>query len=232
MNISESTFREELNSSPWQSNKLEYWSSLFKVCQEKTVEKGDFIYYQGQVQPYIYLLMKGRVAVSLIANDGNERTCMIFTEGSIFGTSTAIEGGPSLLNARANENCKLKYMHRDEFINKVTHDPILSMQVTYTLSNIVKTLANIINDSSFMSAQEQIINYILKLANIFGEDTPMGKKITLKFTHQQMADLIGASRVTVSKVMGHLDKEGILLKIKGLYYVTDVERLEAFLDSF
>lgn len=229
MNDLHNSYLAELNDSPWQINESTYWGPLFKDSTKKIVNKGTIIYSQDEVQPYIYYIEKGRASVSVISEDGKERTYMIYMEGTILGINTVVKEDKALLTTKANEDCILRYMPRKQFLNTVIHNPKLSLQFIYTISNIVQVLTHTIKDNNFMTAEQRVISYIINLVTAFGVDTHLGKKINLKFTHQQMADLIGCSRVTVSKIMSNLDKEGVIKKIQGYHYVKDLHRLDEYL---
>jgi len=173
----------------------------------------------------IYFVRRGRVRSSLFDEDGQEMTILIFTEGTIFGEVSAIEQSPYQVTTTTNTACTLAYLPVAEFLEKVEQSPSLARQLNRSLTQKIIRLASHIKDIALLNSDERVVAYLLKLADTFGVETELGLKIAIPFTHQEMADLIATSRVTVSKVMSLLDKEGILQRIEGYLYIKDKESL-------
>lgn len=211
----------KLNSSPWQVNDNNVWQSLFDGASEKTYKKNTIVYHEGDPLQYIYFIKQGRVRSSVFDNDGQEKTILIFSEGTIFGEVSAIEQGPYQVTTTTNTACTLAYLPYMEFLEKVGNSPLLSKQLYRSLTQKIVRLSAHIKDISFLNSDERVVSYLMKLADTFGEKTEHGLKISISFTHQELADLIAVSRVTVSKVMSLLSKEGIIVRIDGYVFIKD-----------
>lgn len=220
-----SSSTNSFNHSPWQLNQMDVWEALFEDAPVKTLRKNTVVFHQGDPLQSIYFVRRGRVRSSVFDEDGQEMTILIFSEGSIFGEVSAIEQSPYQVTTTTNTACTLAYLPVAVFLEKVEQSPSLTRQLNRSLTQKIIRLASHIKDIALLNSDERVVAYLLKLADTFGVETKLGLKIAIPFTHQEMADLIATSRVTVSKVMSLLDKEGILQRIEGYLYIKDKEAL-------
>ncbi|MEW5919871.1 MAG: Crp/Fnr family transcriptional regulator [Bacillota bacterium] len=207
--------------SPWFRRGVACWEPVFEKCPQKSVRKNSIIFSQEEVNESVYFIHKGRVRLSSFDKNGNEKSIVIVSEGNIIGEVSAKERIPAIVTATAVTDCTLFYMPSDLFSQKVLASPVLSERLILELMYLVRILTGHIRDISFMDASERVVTYLFKLSNNYGLDTPQGRKITIRFTHQEMADLTGTCRVTVSKIMKSLDKSKVIKKIDGHLYILD-----------
>jgi CRP/FNR family transcriptional regulator, cyclic AMP receptor protein len=217
------------HSSPWYSNDLNTWYTLFENAPIKKIRKNTVIIHENEQPQAVYLILEGRVRASMADEQGTEKTLLIYTEGTIIGEVATLEKQPSLITATSNTACTIAYMHHDDFLSKVMKDLQLSQCLAQSFTKKINTLIHHIKDISFMDANERVIAYLLKLVDAFGQKTEKGMKISIRFTHQEMADLVGTSRVTVSKTMSILEKGGIMQKESGYHYIKDTDSLKQWM---
>lgn len=217
--------------SPWFSRGNSCWKPVFEDCPQRSVQKNTIIYSQAELNEYVYFIQKGRVRLSSFDKEGNEKSIVIVSEGNIFGEVSAKEKIPAIVTATAVTDCTLLCMPSELFATKVTASPVLSEKLILELMQMVRILMGHIRDISFMDATERVITYLFKLSTNYGVDTPQGRKITIRFTHQEMADLTGTSRVTVSKIMKALDKAKLIKKIDGHLHILDQSYFRNIVDN-
>ncbi|WP_158736796.1 Crp/Fnr family transcriptional regulator [Alteribacillus sp. YIM 98480] len=230
--VNESTKRTELLyklAPPWYHSRFDDFRSIFTNAPEKTYKKNEIIYVQGDMNHYIYFIVEGRVRMSLFDQAGNEKSVIILNPGSIFGENCALERQPALVTTTTNTPCRIAFIHRNDFLEKIFKDRNLNERLIYNLTGKLNAMIKHIKEISFMNANERIMTYLYKLSEVYGHDTDRGRKITIKFTHQEMADLSGISRVSVSNIMTLLDKAGTISKTDGYYYINNVEHLKEWI---
>lgn len=233
--ISDSVFPSEIESSqlnsPWYLTNFEDWYSLFINAPTKVLNKGTVIFHRGDQLHYVYFIKQGRVKTSISDDNGQEKTILIFSAGSIFGEDAAVENSPYEVTTIANTICTLAYLPYKEFLDKVGRCPSLSMQLNRSLTGKIMRLTHQIKEIALLKSDERVIAYLLKLADTFGVKSDQGIKITISFTHQEMADLIASSRVSVAKIMSALNKDGILERIDGYIYIKSKVALLSWYDK-
>ena len=83
-----------------------------------------------------------------------------------------------------------------------------------------------VRELSFDQAERRIARTLLNLAAQYGRPCPEGVRISIRFTHQDVAGIINTSRITTNKVMKRMEEEGILLKREGRYILRALPALE------
>jgi len=217
--------------SPWYLTNYEDWYSLFTNAPIKILSKDKIIFHRGDPLQFVYFIKQGRIKSSIFDENGQEKTILIYSVGSIFGEDSAVENSPYEVTTTANTDCTLAYMPYKEFLEKVVGCSSLSMQLSRSLTGKVMRLTHQIKEIALLTSDERVIAYLIKLADSFGEKSDQGIKISISFTHQEMADLIATSRVSVAKIMSILNKEGILERIDGYIYIKNKEALLSWYDN-
>ncbi|MFD1708831.1 Crp/Fnr family transcriptional regulator [Siminovitchia sediminis] len=227
MNIFElpSDLHNSIKNSPWYFTDSEDWSEVFKDAPEQSFKKNQIVFCQEETLSFVYLVKEGRVRTSISDDKGQEKTVLIYSEGTIIGGESAVIRSPYLVTAITNNDCRLARIPYERFIQKIEESHRLSIKMSHYLAEMFMRVTYQLKEISFLNSDERVIAHLLKLADRFGRQTEGGVKISIPFTHQEMADLIAVSRVSVSRIMSMLSKEGILERKNGFFYIKDKEAL-------
>lgn len=210
--------------SPWFENKSGDWSSIYRYGIEKTLDANETIYSIGQEASDVYVIKEGRVRLFHTSSDGREKALIIMGEGTIIGDSklqqnhfenaitasktTYIKMEASLFNALLSEKEELLHYYTD-FLNRK-----------------VQTLAVLNLLGAYYDSDMRIRYALFHLANQFGQSGEEGAiKILMQFTQQELADLVGTSRVTVANMMNAFVHQGLIKKEGRAYIIPAIENL-------
>jgi CRP/FNR family transcriptional regulator len=202
------------------------WSRIFTGCPTTTFKKQSVIIESGTLINKVFFIKKGKVKFSIITPDGNEKTIYSLNKGGIFGDIPSIAGHSFYLTATAVSSCTLCYMEPQDFLKVLLSNSSTAVEWIGNQSEIIEYLVEHITDIAFLHKESLVCKYIYRLSLNYGVQTDEGIKIQTKITHQLLAELIGCSRVTVSKIMSKLLKNKIIDKKKGYFYITDLKELE------
>lgn len=95
----------------------------------------------------------------------------------------------------------------------------------------IRLLTSQIEELSFDDAYYRVVDALVHLAEQYGIKTEKGCRIQLKFTHQEMADLTGSCRVTVTNIFRSLSDKKIIKKENGYVIVRDIDKLYRYLET-
>jgi CRP-like cAMP-binding protein len=215
-----------VNYSPWLKIDDYNWDSLTKGKKSLAYKKNDVIYHQQTYTDFVYLVKSGRVRLSIYSKDGREKSLFIADKNCLFGELSAFDNLPNHATAMAVADSEVYHIPKTLFIEclKVDHD--LSLKTIEILARKNRLLAAQIEDLSFNDAYTRVAIALIKLSLSYSSDCSDGNKLEIKFTHQEMANLLGLSRVSVSKIMSDFIKLSILEKKDGYIVLKDVKKLK------
>lgn len=199
---------------------------MFDGYPTVSFKKQSVIIEAGSLINRVFFIKKGKIKFSIITSEGNEKTMYILNKGGIFGDIPAIANHPFYLTATAITSCTLCYMEPQNFLNVILGNRAIAKEWISNQSEVIEYLVEHITDISFLHKESLLCKYIYRLSLNYGIQTEEGIKIQTKITHQLLADLIGCSRVTVSKIMSKFLKNNVIAKKNGYFYITDLDELK------
>jgi len=206
---------------------------LSPYMREQAFSKGSIIFHEGEEGNQIFFIRTGMVCI-YTSNKSKRITLAYLDKGEYFGEMALMQ--PGLLRsatAEAMTAVKVYSLHRTDFQKLVERDRNLPfLLLNYTMERLRKSNQQIY-DLTFLNVQLRIVRKILELGKEFGELKKDGSiRISVKITHQQLADAVGAARETVSKIINELQEKSFI-DIKNKYLIIlQAEQLEALMDEW
>ncbi len=211
--------------SPWMKIESHDWSDLTVHGKLKKFKKDTVLYHQQEYSNYVYVVKSGRVKLSVFSKDGSEKSLTIAEKGAIFGEVAALDNQPNVVRAVTLTDSEIFQIEKEKFKNKIQGNCDLAYKLNHNLIRKIWILTSQIQDLSFKSADVRVIGNLIKLSQKHGINIDDEYKIDVKFTHQEMADLTGLCRVTVSNIMSSLNNQGIIYKKLGYIFIKDMDKL-------
>lgn len=213
------------STSPWVGGNR-HWESVLQHGIPRHLRPGDILYSQGGVAEYFYYLSKGKVRVSISSRDGSEKTLAIHEPGSLIGETSAYDGQPSFSSAVAVTETLVYAFSPSQITSVVRESPEIAHQLIQSLGAKMRVLAAQVSSLTFMDARGRIAYMLLQAT----EAVPMRPGL-IRLTHQDVANLTGVSRVTVTNLLNDLQGEGIIGKSRSCIWVKDAARLRRCLNN-
>ncbi|SFD64647.1 Crp/Fnr family transcriptional regulator [Bacillus sp. UNCCL81] len=195
------------------------WAAIpfLEIGKELSFSRENILFQQDEKHPFVYLVLEGRIRIYLLSPNGSERHLYIVGPGNIIGESNVWAEEVYGYNASTSSSARALRIPKPAFHDIVMRDPMLIQKVLRSLSNKQSALLLQTKLMSFSDIGERVLTMLRQLASSYGIKTPKGITITIPFTHQELAYVVGSSRVSVSYVMNELCEKGIILKQKGRY---------------
>lgn len=162
--------------------------------------KDSIIYRQGDIADSFCYLKKGRVKVFMTSIDGAEKTLNTASHGEILGEGAFFDKKPRVSSARALTSSELIMIDKEKLTELIAKHPKLAFELLEILANRIRLLSTQLDSMTFMQADARIAQLLL-------ESEADGK---VQLTHEEIANAVGVSRVTVSKTLGVFAKDGII----------------------
>jgi len=181
---------------------------LDRMTRMKSVRKKTPIFFPGDPSQQVYLLKEGRVKISRISEEGREVTLALLEPGEIFGELEVLGDSPRDTLAEALDDSQICVVSKDLFLEMVRSKPEFSFRLTKLMGARMQKIERRVEDLVFKDVPSRLAHLLLDLAENHGRKTPEGILIQIKITHQEIANLIGSIRETVSAILGEFKREG------------------------
>jgi CRP/FNR family cyclic AMP-dependent transcriptional regulator len=202
-------------------------SRLAELVELTEVRRRQVIYLPGDPGHSVYFVNGGRVKISKVTRDGKELTLAYRGPGEVFGEIVLVDGGPREEMAEAVDNALLTVIPRADFEQLVERERTVAFRLTKVLAQRRREVEAKIEHLVFKDVNAKLAGLLLRLAGEYGVDDSRGTLVTLKITHQEMANLIGSTRETVSLTLSQFKRRGLIQADGRKVIVADREGLRA-----
>ena len=173
--------------------------------------KGAVLFGEGQSPRGLFVLCKGRVRMSICANDGKTLILQVSEPGEVLGLSATISGKPYELTAETMDPCQVNFVKREDFLGFLKEHNDACLRVTEQLSAKYNSACREIRALALShSAVEKLAKLLLEWSVKEGEVTKVGTRFKLPLTHEEIAQMINTSRETVTRLLTDLKRQEIL----------------------
>ena len=181
---------------------------LEKIKYASAFPQGSVLFVEGQAPRGIYIVCVGRVKLTTTSRDGKTLILRIAQAGEVLGLHGTVSGKPYELTAEALQPCQLDFIKRDDFLKFLQTHADACLNAAHHLSESCQTAYDMIRSLGLShSVSEKLARLLLEWASD-GEQTKEGIRVKIALTHEEIAQLIGTSRETVTRVLGEFrDKE-------------------------
>lgn len=181
-----------------------------KITRMEEVKKRQPLYLPGDPSSNVYLLKKGRVKIANTAPSGKEVTFEILEPGEVFGELEVLEDAPRATSAEALDDTLICVIPRKDFDQYLAMHPNVTVKLTKLIGLRLKKIQSRVEDLVFRDVPARLAHLLLELSKTDGVADKQGIRLRAKLTHQEMANLIGCSRETVSTIMGQFRDQGLI----------------------
>lgn len=188
---------------------------------------GHIFYAPEEYSDELLILRSGRVRIYKLSPEGRAMTLLVLEPKSIFGEMMLVDHWTQDSFAEAMTDCTVGALGRSDLRRALSSYPALALRVMETMSRRLRALENKLADVAFKSVPQRLATVLLNLADVqpAGESPPA----VVRYTHQQLAEMIGSYRETVTKAIGEFREAGLIRVDDEAIYLTDMGRLRALI---
>lgn len=176
--------------------------------------KGALLFIEGQLPRGVFILCQGKAKLSTSSRDGKTIILKIAEAGEVLGLSATVSGRPYEVSVEMMEPAQANFISRDQFLSFLAEHGDAALRVAQQLSeNYHSAYEEIRTLGLTTSASEKLAKLILEWS-AEGNGTKNSLKLKVALTHEEIAEMIGTSRETVSRLFSDFKKRQ-LLEVKG-----------------
>lgn len=181
-------------------------TELEAICATKTVPRNSVVINEGDVSDSLYIVLSGKAYAVRIDESGRQFVINRFGPYDYFGEMSFFDGNARCATVITKDTCRLMMVPRRAFLQLAAKHPEILWNVNKALLQKLRVATQQIDALAFMDVYS-------RLARFLTEHQDEHCLIKEKFTQQELADIVGASRETVNRIFNELTAGGYLSKV-------------------
>ena len=162
---------------------------------------GAVLFVEGQAARGVYMICKGRVKLTMTSLEGKTVIVRIAAAGELLGLHSSLSGDPFEVTAETLEPCQVNFVRREDFAKLMKSNQEACVNAMNQLSSFYRGACQQIRYLALThSATEKLARFLLESASK-GQETKLGVRFNLSLTHEEIAQIIGISRETVTRAL-------------------------------
>ncbi len=176
------------------------------------VERSKTIFFPGDPAERVYLIRRGAVRLSRVYESGEEITVALLRENSLFGVLSLLTGHRSdrFYHAVAFTRVEMHSAPATSVKQAIEADTGVGLLLLQGLSSRILQTETMIETLTHRDMSSRLVSFLLVLCRDFGVPSDQGITIDLRLSHQSIAEAIGSTRVTITRLLGELRNMGLL----------------------
>jgi CRP-like cAMP-binding protein len=189
--------------------------SEVRICASDTV-----LVAQEEPANAVYFVAYGRVRLTLLGEGDRELTVAELGQGDCFGEAAILEGAHYATTAIATDEVMLLVIEREAFLACLRAHPSVGLRLALELTRRLDSMTQQLAELAMQDVESRVALALRRMAKRDGQPIRGGVVIRRRITHQQIADLVGTRRETVSRSISALTRRGLVSSRDGYFVLT------------
>jgi CRP/FNR family transcriptional regulator len=215
---------------------LQETKDLLSSSRSLMLKPRDQLFRAGDRSNDVYIVASGCIRLFQLSPSGKETILWFSFPGEIFGMAELLKGSHRQIHAVANEATQVYCISSKDFIKFLGDHPEAAMNAIGILSARVRTMGYMMVGLACDNVETRIARLLMRFAavsssNSCSQATTTGELcVNVRLTHQDIANLIGASRQTVTTTLAHLRKRGAVRIVDHHIHIVQPDHLRSLLE--
>jgi CRP/FNR family transcriptional regulator, cyclic AMP receptor protein len=205
--------------------------ALSAITSSASYPKGATLFVEGQPARGVFILCSGRVKLSTSSADGKTLILRISEPGEVLGLPATVTGSCYELTADVIEPAQANFISRNEFLNFLKENGEAALRVAQQLGETYHAAVSEMRTIGLShSAGEKLARFLLEWAANYPEEKGQ-IRIKLTLTHEEIAQMIGSSRETVTRLLADFRKKQLLQVLGSTLVIRNKAALESIING-
>ncbi len=201
--------------------------ALARLTTRRRYPKDTVVFFENEQGDTLFMILEGRVRVTILGDDGREVILSVLSPGDFFGEIALLDNEPRSATAIAAEDSELLLLQRNEFQGAMSENPSISGALIRVLTARLRRANHQISTLALLDVYGRVARVILDIAREEGRRLKDGRIAFRRATHQELANRIGTTRETVTRMLKDLERQG-LITVDGREVVLEANFEKAF----
>ena len=196
---------------------------LLAAARRRRFDRHEVVFHEGDPGDSVHLIDRGRVALRVTTPLGDTVTLRILGPGAVFGELALLDPAPRNATIVALERTQTLSLHRDHFDELRRKHPEVDRILIDSLVAEVRRLSVHLLEALYVPVPQRVELRLVDLVRQYGDDG--SGPVDIPLTQEDLAELCGASRTTVNKVLRALEDDGVVTVSRGHIVIAEADRL-------
>ena len=186
------------------------FQSLAKVANRRRYPKDSVVFFENEQGDFFFMILEGRIKVTILGDDGREVILSLLGSGDFFGEMALLDNEPRSATAIAVEDSELLSLHRTDFQSVLTDNRSITVGLIKVLTARLRRANHQISTLALLDVYGRVARVIVDMAREEGRRLKDGRIAFRRATHQEIANRIGTTRETVTRMLKDLERQGMI----------------------
>ncbi len=183
----------------------------------KKFKKHETILYEEDTNEFMYIILFGKVKAVRLTEEGKEIILAVHQAGDFFGEMSLIDGKTTPASVIATEDSLVAIISKKDFYSTLLVQSKLTMSLLKIFCNRLRKCWDTIQLLNFNNASQRTKMMLLMLSDEYGKKSSDGITLNIKLTHQDIAEMTGMTRETVTRILDKWQKTGEVTVLKNKF---------------
>jgi len=185
-------------------------TSLAHLALRKRYPKDTVVFFENEEGDFFFTILEGRIKVTILGDDGREVILSVLGPGDFFGEMALLDNEPRSATAIAVEESELLSLHRNDFQTVLNDNRSITSALIRVLSARLRRANHQISTLALLDVYGRVARVIVDMAREEGKRLRDGRIAFRRATHQEIANRIGTTRETVTRMLKDLERQGLI----------------------
>jgi len=197
-----------------------------RIKQMTSYPEEALLFMEGEAARGVHILCQGRVKLLTTNADGKTFILKIAQPGQVFGLNSIVTGRPHEMTVETMEPCRIAYLNKEDFLRFITENREACLRVAQQLGQECHSAYEVIRSLGLARSVSERLAKFLVGWSAEGRESDGAIRVKLALTHEELAQLIGCSRESVTRTLSDFKREGLVELRGSTLLVWNKERLE------
>lgn len=201
------------------------WRTLHAMMTNHPYPAGATLFREGEPADKLYYVQQGQVRLIKTTAEGKEFALHLFNEGDLIGEVSGLNTLPHRYTAVVTESSLIGIISASQLDRLLRQEQSLAMEMLTWIIMLNQIIETKVRDLLLYGKPGALCSTLIRLANTYGEKIEQGWRIKIRLTHEELGQMIGATRESVNRLLRELAHKGVIAQDQGSLIIKDIDYL-------
>lgn len=199
-----------------------------KIAGKNKFKKGEYIFFEGEAGDKFFIIKSGQVKLTKMIKNGDEQILNIFSKNDIIAEIVAFDKGNYPASALTMTPTEVIVFDQSELENLILKHPSIGLKLLREMSGRLRRAQQNVRDLALKDSSARVAGLLIFLAEKYGENKADKIVLDIALTQAELANMIGSSRETVSRVLGKFEAEALIKTSRKKIVIKDLAEIKNY----